>query len=302
MKHIALNYLLILGIFLSYSCEYEKSGTIDPNFSAPYLFTLTLSQDSLNLDSPSPGIIDSLGNNKYRISISVTGKGYHHPSSPVTGGILKIFKPDTSSPFMKINIPTQASQSDTISFTKLISFVINRSDIGHLRLSFLLHTSLGLTSNIQEKGLLITRKNLPPQIVKITMPDSVTVGELPTRDSTFLITAEVFDADGISDIAKVQFYSQKPDSTYANCGDPIQMEDDGSERDLSPPNNVRSGDLIAGDGKFSLKVQLLTYSINRKCPPPDTLWTQRGIYTFKFTASDKSGEVSEEVIQTIRVK
>lgn len=302
MKHFTLHYLLILGIFFSYSCEYEKSGTIDPNFSAPYLFTVTLSHDSLNLDSPSPGIIDSLGDNKYQISISVTGKGYHNPSSPVTGGILKIFKPDTSAPFMKTNLPTQVLLSDTISFTKLISFILKRSDIGYLRLSFLLQTSSGLTSNIQEKGLLITRKNTPPRIEKISMPDSVTVGGIPSKDSSFLITANIFDSDGINDIDKVYFYSLKPDSTLARCGDSFTMEDDGSEKDLNPPYNVKSGDLIAGDGIFSLKVQLLTYSLNTRCPPPDTLWTQRGTYTFTFHAVDKSGVLSDSVSQTIEVK
>ncbi len=302
MKHLIFHYLLILGLFFSYSCEYEKSGTIDPNLSAPFLSTVTLSHYSLNLDYPSPGIVDSLGNNKYQISINVTGKGYHNPSSPAAGGILKIFKPDTSSPFMKTNIPTKVLQSDTVSFAKLISFVLNRSDIGYLRFSFLLQTSSGVTSNIQEKGLLITRKNTPPRIEKISMPESITVGAIPSKDSSFLITANIFDSDGINDINKVYFYSLKPDSTLARCGDSFTMEDDGGEKDLNPPYNVRSGDLIAGDGIFSLKVQLLTYSINTRCPPPDTLWTQRGTYTFTFHAIDKSGALSDSVSQTIKVK
>lgn len=297
-------FLFIISVALAgavfWSCEKGPSGNVDLNFSTPFLFSAYLNAASLNLDSVyATGEVVPLTGGTYRISVHVDGRALTQGASSPLRGILHLFKPNSATP-LSFTFDLQNIGPDTLSFSFPVSFTIQRSDIGLLRFQFSIQTSSNLSSNSVEKTLLIRRHNSSPKITQITMPDSVTVGALPSPDSTFLVTAAVSDSDGIDDIASVRFLSRKPDGTYANCGSTIPLFDDGNENIVFPPN-IRSGDAVVGDGVFSIRVRLVSYSINR-CPPPDTAYTQRGNYTFIFFAIDKSDAESDSATQIIKVK
>jgi len=107
--------------------------------------------------------------------------------------------------------------------------------------------------------------NEPPVIANtIIDPDTVVVNE-PT---VIFISVEADDPNGMSDIEIVFFIVYRPDST--TNGNRNQMFDDGL---------IEHGDQIAGDGVYSLVIQVDENN-------------QKGTYRFEFQAIDRSGESS----------
>ena len=93
-----------------------------------------------------------------------------------------------------------------------------------------------------------------------------------------LITASVTDPQGLTDVDSVYFYSQKPDGTLANSGDPILLVDNGKPFSAENPAE-ETGDEVAGDGIFSFSL-LLDNTIDK------------GMFIFSFYMRDKVGNLS----------
>lgn len=108
----------------------------------------------------------------------------------------------------------------------------------------------------------------PPEIVTLIAPDSIRAD-----NSLILLQAEVFDANGLSDIDQVFFISVKPDGSLANNGNPFFLFDDGG---IVSHGGVFSGDPDAGDGIFTVTIQI----------PAET---DKGTFVFQFQAVDKAG-------------
>jgi len=118
--------------------------------------------------------------------------------------------------------------------------------------------------------------NLPPVISNTVInPDTVVV------DTTVVIftSVGVSDPNGASDIDKVYFIVYKPDSTTNDVK--ILMFDDGSCCPI-PPLNQTSGDVTAGDGIYSRKIE-----VNEN--------NDKGTYRFEFQAEDRLGELSNVI-------
>ncbi|MFC1493291.1 hypothetical protein ACFL6O_04965, partial [candidate division KSB1 bacterium] len=120
-------------------------------------------------------------------------------------------------------------------------------------------------------------ENYPPEITSVTIPDSA-----EAADTSLLLECEVADQNGLTNIDRVYFETFKPDGS-ASSGNPFPMWDDGGTINQG---GYFSGDQTAGDGIYSLRINL-------------SATQDRGTYTFKFTAVDKSGISSETVIKTI---
>ncbi len=283
-----------------WSCEKEQSGTVDLFPLPPFLSSASLSVGSVNLDTDTSGAVTPLGNLTYRINLGVAGKGARQGADAPTACVLEVSTPTQTAPSTVLSLPLQATGPDTVAFSSNVSFTLQRSDVGLVRLAFRLETGSGQESNTVQRSLLVTRRNSRPQIDTVYMPDSATIGQLPSPDSTLLIAAAAADSDGLTDIADVRFVSIKPDGTPANNGFPISLYDDGSSVTLVPPD-ITSGDAVAGDGIFSRKVVLLSFTFSLT-PPYDTVYTQRGVYQFRFTAIDHSGAVSDTVTRAIKIK
>ena len=126
----------------------------------------------------------------------------------------------------------------------------------------------------------ISLSNKAPDYSDLSVPSQITVPAEPDEYARELITIKVEDSEGLADIDQVYFYSLKPDLTFANSGQPIQMWDNGL------PFNIYSsggevGDAVAGDGIYSFT--LVAWG--------DTSRTMLGEYKLTFHITDKAGNM-----------
>ena len=113
-----------------------------------------------------------------------------------------------------------------------------------------------------------SQSNLPPEITNtIIIPDTVVV-----NTTTVISTSvEASDPNGLNDIGKVFFIVYRPDGTT-----------NGNENQLFDDGDVDHGDQTAGDGIYSLLIQ-----VNET--------NQKGTYRFEFQALDRGGKTSNTI-------
>ena len=156
---------------------------------------------------------------------------------------------------------------------------------GLYTLKFQAEDAVGDTSETVTQEIDI--ENVPPNIANLNCPDTV---QRPTSGTkTVLVTLDVSDAQGLGDIKFVGFMSLKPDSTYANNGQPIPMVDNGLPYDPSRWIQQYWGDVTAGDGVYSF-----TAEVSSGDTPGDYVWT--------FQASDWVGNGSDTIIKVFTIQ
>ncbi|MBT7043479.1 MAG: hypothetical protein HN920_08085, partial [Candidatus Marinimicrobia bacterium] len=105
-----------------------------------------------------------------------------------------------------------------------------------------------------------------------------------------LVSAEVFDADGLETIKWVGFTSYYVEGdSMMNKGDYIYLYDDGSDVILYPPN-FTSGDDVSGDGIYSFRIPIYGTGFT----DPD-FQTKAGSFTWRFSTQDASNEYSKTI-------
>jgi hypothetical protein len=120
------------------------------------------------------------------------------------------------------------------------------------------------------------QNNLPPVIANtIVDPDTVVVNT-PT---VILTSVEASDSNGQNDILKVYFVVYKPDGS--TNGTELELFDDGNE--------IEHGDLVAGDGIYSLLIQV-----------DET--NDKGTYRFVFQAKDRGGKFSNTIDHLVLIQ
>ena len=115
--------------------------------------------------------------------------------------------------------------------------------------------------------------NIAPVISNLVVPDTAVVGV----DTTIFVSVDVHDDNGLNDIDVVFFNSFLPDNTPSS-GNPFIMFDDGT-----------NGDLVPGDGTYSLIVQLPSSGV------------ALGTYRWEFQARDRGGKSSNIIIHFLEV-
>ena len=135
--------------------------------------------------------------------------------------------------------------------------------------------------------------NYKPIIKSLIVPDSIyrPQGE---EIEFLLISAEVIDSNGLSDISICGFTSKHvgPD-TLLNNGKPIWLYDDGGAIEIF--SSYYSGDEVSGDGKFSFQIPIFG--------PDNTLGqTKTGTFLWTFVARDNSFEASNSLEHIIVVE
>ncbi len=118
----------------------------------------------------------------------------------------------------------------------------------------------------------VFRDNGPPVLSNLVAPNQVS----RSSNAPILLSVEVTDPQGLSDIKSVFFNTTKPDGSPSS-GNPFSMFDDGS-----------SGDVTSGDGVYSLIIHIT---------PQNAL----GDYRFDFIAEDYAGALSAKLQHTISV-
>lgn len=161
-------------------------------------------------------------------------------------------------------------------WTAAVAFDRKRGDVGDYRIDVFGTDDGGVPGNTAQAKLRVLFGSKPPEILSVSAPDTVS---LQLETVVFTMSAEVFDPSGLADVKQVFFNSFLPNGRPSS-GNPFILRDDGQPG---------SGDAAAGDGLFSIKVQM----------PPDT---PKGEYRFEFRALDYSSLSSNVVIHKLTVR
>jgi len=138
--------------------------------------------------------------------------------------------------------------------------------------------------------------NIIPRIVSISAPDTI-VRPLDATVSLHLISAEVFDADGLETIKMVGFSSYHVDGdSMMNNGNYLYLHDDGSNVVLYEPD-FTSGDLVQGDGIYSFRIPVYGTGFS----DPD-FQTKSGSFLWRFLTQDQSNEYSKVIEHAILIQ
>jgi hypothetical protein len=277
MKH-RFQITLASILFLSQlSCEKNNLGTIDASKDVPQLSNASVTPDSIYIDNITP-----VGG-QYQISAAIrVNATVGSPTNQTVTAI--IIRPNSASELQQL---TLAPSSGGV-FSAQVQFSISRAQAGKYRILFSSRTSEGLLGNSIELPLKLGRRNSLPILQNVSMPDSVNLH--PTDTLRVQFTSTVSDSDGLSDIREMFFQRISP-------ADPtkFQMKDDGN---LDPPIEigprgagifVRSGDDVAGDGRYSFLIPL-------------TPTATRRTNVFRFQAVDSFGDTSASIIDSLTVR
>ncbi len=268
---------LLLAAALMAGCEDPGTGTLDPRGNAPFLESARVSPDSVNLGRVIPGP------SGLPIVVTATVRLTDRDADGRVSAAVDVFAPSddslvTSLPLRDDGGPPDAAAGDGV-FSARISFTVTESDAGRYRVRFSASDELGLRSNTLEQPLVLARgtPNSPPELSALVAPDTVT---LPSSGSLLVtMSVAVADADGYGDIRDVYFRN-------LDSSDPSRrffLKDDGG---TGVPT---SGDEVAGDGRFSIIIQLPSTAARRD-------------YRFEFQATDVEGDASQPLLHVLTVK
>ena len=128
--------------------------------------------------------------------------------------------------------------------------------------------------------------NIIPRIISIASPDTIIRPSGATL-SLHLVSATVFDADGLDDIKWVGFTSYHVEGdSMMNKGNYIYLYDDGSENIIYLPD-ITSGDITSSDGTYSFKIPV--FGSGNEDPDYQT---KAGTFRWEFVTQDKEDEYS----------
>ncbi len=266
---------LILGSTLVFpACNQNDSTVIESIGTSPSILSATINPNSINTDTVNVGT-----ERKPDDVLPLRFNAYARISAP-TGGDLSavraaLFRENSSIPVVSLELADAGTGADTTKgdgvFSGLITFSLQRSEIGALRVELTANSTSGYQSNTFILPLLIVRGNHAPTLSSLQSPDTL---KLSSQTQSILLTVRAADQDGLADIRQVVFNSFLPDGR-ASSGNPFRMYDDGT-----------NGDVTLGDGVYSLRVAAPT---------------NVGQYRFEFQASDRSNAVSAALVHTISV-
>ncbi|MBE0644234.1 MAG: hypothetical protein IH600_09150 [Bacteroidetes bacterium] len=270
-------FLLLCAAFIVAGCS-DDTAVVDSNpmYSHILLTDMQLSgyvvdTDTLNVQPGKDKSADDPVTVPIRISVKV--------SEPLgSGGAVGTLRYEIR---LDGKSPVLASGDLQLSSTPLtweadIAFARKRGDVGDYRIDVFGTDEWGteLNSGVSKFRLLYGSK--APVILSVNAPDTV---DLQIQTVVLTLTAEVWDESGLADIKTVYFNSFLPNGRPSS-GNPFNLLDDGQPG---------TGDVTAGDGIFTRKVQM----------PPDT---PKGEYRFEFRALDYSNLSSNVVIHKLIVR
>lgn len=281
LRHLP--FLFILA-FILMGCETNQTGSLDVDLTVPFLTNATITPDSVYIDSQIPI------NGRYTITTLARVRAVG--STRELSVQLSLIRTQGLETVASLTLRDDGVAPDQVAgdsiYTGEIRFSIERSQAGRYRARFEATSASGARSNAIELPLKIGRRNAAPALHSVSVPDSV---NLPTTDTLLVqFTATVSDSDGLGDIREVAFRRISPP-------DPTKffMKDDGGldpPVEIGPPGagiRVRSGDDVAGDGRYSFLI-------------PVTPSAARRTNVFLFQAVDSFGDTSRSIIDSLIVR
>ncbi|MDI6779268.1 MAG: hypothetical protein QME25_03610 [Bacteroidota bacterium] len=270
--------LFLVVPFLFISCEKEKSGTIDISLSPPFISESRLDNYSINSDTirinPQLSLSDTIPISN-RIQVKVTD-----PNGPndIKYVRFRIFRPNTTQAIVTGYLNDNGTGGDIIPndaiYSSSFSFKTPRQFIGMFTIEIQGEDNTGLASNTLSQKMNVYTQLKPPILYNHKAPDSVA---LPASGSTIIqMSIAAYDSNGLNDIQEVYFRS-------LDSSDPTKkyfMLDNG--------NISVNGDSVAGDGIYSIKIEL-PFNMTPKS------------YRFEFEAKDFTGLLSNKINHILRV-
>lgn len=267
--------LLVVSLAMS-GCDKNQLTPFDSKNTAPIVSNLLVSPDSIYIDNLTPS------NGEYAVStnIGVAASDGDGPSdlAAVTADVIR---PDGTLAASGVMLHDDGMAPDSVAGDRFYSgtaqFTLIRAQAGRYQIRVSASDRKGAMSNGLQSVLKLSRRNSPPTIGSVFVPDTV---NLPTSEYILVqFTASAADSDGLNDIQQVYFYRIEPvDPTQTR----FQMRDDGN---LDPPVTVgniavTSGDDVAGDGRYSFLIPLRSTDTRRT-----NLFGFRAVDTFGDTSA-----------------
>jgi hypothetical protein len=176
---------------------------------------------------------------------------------------------------VSIPLKEESNAAGVRTFSATLQFQVSRSAIGSLPLSVVSEGPDGLPGNSIIRQILLRRTNARPVLSNLIAPDTV---DLIPGDSLLIpmaITAT--DSNGADDIREVYFRS-------------LDSSDPTRKFFLYDNGNPANGDLLAGDGIYSIIIRLTDSP------------TVRRTFRFAFQAADGAGDTSLTTLHRMTVR
>ncbi|NIR51947.1 hypothetical protein GWO43_25550 [candidate division KSB1 bacterium] len=220
-----------------------------------------------------PSIIYNASPKKHTVSVKVTDPQGLEDIESVR---YEIDKSGSATPSTQGELRDEGKAGDIIpndgTYATQIDGSFAQNDSGKFNLSVTARDLSGNVSNVDTAVILVRSgtENLPPEISAVQLPKRVAVDSL----FEFVMTADVSDPEGLSDVQKVTYQLFPP--AHPNPTLTGQMLDNG-----------QSGDTTAGDGTYSAELST-------------DLFTEAADYFFRFQAEDERGNKSPPKVASIR--
>lgn len=277
MKSGLLAMTIALAI-LPTGCEDNNLSTIDFTGLPPSINSSRISPDSLNIDLLQPS------GDGYSVTVTIRAIASDPDGSNTISSVTaEIFRPRATSSLLQVTLRDDGIAPDPVNgdleFSASATFTLTRPQTGTYRIQVTARDRNNLRSNTFETPIVLTRNNTAPLLDEQTLIAPDTVTRPATGSSTFFVSIAASDADGIQDIREVYLLNlQTQNRTF--------LLDDGN---VTQPGGISSGDLLAGDGVFSVTLQL-----------PSTI--PPGAYPFLLQATDTFRDTSNSVPYTLIVE
>ncbi len=163
----------------------------------------------------------------------------------------------------------------------VLDLTVSRAESGRFTVSVFASDTRGHLSNVAYHVIDVTASSEPPVILDVDMPERVSrpaAGEPPI---SIALVVRADDPDGLTNIAFVQ--------VIVNGGTTLRLCDDGGQGVCNAGFGVSSGDVVAGDGLYTLTIQL--ESTNAP-----------GTYTFEYSVVDRSGLRSATEVRSMVIE
>lgn len=275
MRHtFILTALLSVAAFLHSGCS-KDSRVVDPAIpGTPAMFDqIRISGSVFDSDTISVGTGIRSPEDPIQFAIGVRARYRETADSKIQSAICRVIREQTGETIAETPLRF-VEKSDPPWYSDAVTVKMKRGDVGDYRVEV-----GGTDAAGRELNTVLTKFNLyngqnPPVLSDLQAPDTL---QVPTQGFLAItLTVRATDPSGAADIKRVWFNTWLP-SGKPSAGNPFSMFDDG---------NTIHGDAVAGDGRYSLIIQL-----------PST--TERGRYRFEFTAYDYGNLASNVIVRYI---
>ncbi|MBL7978250.1 MAG: hypothetical protein JNN12_07895 [Bacteroidetes Order II. Incertae sedis bacterium] len=256
--------VFIFAFFLT-SCD-EASGPYPLSRRPPVLSDFQYSPQAVNLAGLPASQIE--GEN-VRIPLVLQTTVTDADNTGIEAVSYGIYAPGQSvTPILKGTLTGNAGQ-----YTATANLLIAKGAVGVYSIRVQAIDRDGLVSNMAFGSFAYAAAGSPPVLASIEMPATIKRPTAGQATNKVVIVATVSDPDGLSNIERVVLRTQS--------GAELPLLDDGQKTGLS-------GDETAGDGKFTLIIQVNSSNA-------------LGINTFDFQAFDRTGLTSNVIRKSIEV-